>query len=131
MFSTTCWHLKSICVRAAAPLLMMSETENIWRMPTRTSAMMVMARRASTKLLPRREKPPALWPREAMRSAILGHPPRRVLDLFCDPDAPDRIDTDHVARRRRQCPVDDVHVREHERGRPRDLRVRDRVDRTP
>src|SRR3974377_490926 len=100
MFSTTCWHLKSICVRAAAPLLMMSATENIWRIPTRTSAMFVMARRTSTKLLPRRDWAPVRRPRGAQRSAILGHPcKRRVLDLLRDADAPDRVDADHVTRR--------------------------------
>src|ERR1035441_6039157 len=114
MFSTTCWHLKSICVRAAAPLLMMSDTENIWRMPTRTSAMMVMARRTSTKLLPRRERAPVRRSREVPRSAILGHPrARRVLDLFRDADGPDRVDADHVTSRRHQGLVDDVRSEEH------------------
>src|SRR5271169_4842547 len=119
MFSTTCWHLKSICVRAAAPLLMMSDTENIWRMPTRTSAMMVMARRTSTKLLARREGAPVRRSREAPSSAILGHPLgricRRGVDLLRDADAPDRIDAEQVTRRRLQGPVDDVYVREDER----------------
>src|ERR1017187_9837717 len=132
MFSTTCSHLKSICVRAAAPLLTMRETENIWRMPTRTSAMMVMARRTSTKLLPRREREPVRRSRKAPRSAILGHPRvRRVFDLLRDADGPDRVDAEHVARRRHQGLVDDVHVREDERGRPRDLPAAERVDRTP
>src|ERR1035437_10245061 len=96
MFSTTRWHLKSICVRAAAPLLMMSETENIWRMPTRTSAMIVMARSTSTKLLPRRAHPPDRRSRETRRSAILGHPDEtqvrvpRSGDLLLHAHAPDR-----------------------------------------
>src|SRR5664280_828420 len=135
MFSTTCWHLKSICVRAAAPLLTMSDTESIWRMPTRTSAMMVMARRTSTKLLPRREEAPVRRSREAPRSAILGHPrgrvARRGVDLLRDADGPDRVDAEHVARRRIQAPVDDAHVREDEGGRPRDLPAAERIDRTP
>src|ERR1700690_3653579 len=124
MFSTTCSHLKSICVRAAAPLLTMSDTENIWRMPTRTSAMMVMARRTSTKLLPRRER----------CLAICGHPrASSVLDLFRDSDAPDRVDCDDVLRRRHQGSVYDVHVREHERGGSGDLPAGEGigVDRTP
>src|SRR5450759_3838957 len=137
MFSTTCWHLKSICVRAAAPLLMMSETENIWRMPTRTSAMIVMARSTSTKLLPRRAHPPDRRSRETRRSAILGHPVEtqvrvpRSGDLLHHAHAPDRIDGDHVLRRRLGGAVDDVHVREGERGRRADLAARERVDRTP
>src|ERR1700690_4280676 len=135
MFSTTCSHLKSICVRAAAPLLTMSDTENIWRMPTRTTAMMVMARRTSTKLLPRREGAPLRRSREAPRSAILRHPlgliARRGVDLFRDADAPDRVDAEDVARRRHQGPGDDVHVREDERGRARDLPAAGRLNRTP
>src|ERR1019366_7264235 len=106
MFSTTCWHLKSICVRAAEPLLTTRDTENIWRMPTRTSAMMVMAMRTSMKLLPRRER----------RLAILGHPlgriARRRVDLLHHANAPDRVDAEHVARRRHEGPVDHAHVRE-------------------
>src|SRR5450759_3517357 len=117
MFSTTCWHLKSICVRASEPLFMMSDTENIWRMPTRTSAMIVIARRTSTKLLPRR----------ARRLAILCHPRARgVLDLLEDTNAPDRIDGEHVARRRHEGPVHDVHVREDQRRRRSELRARRR-----
>src|SRR5450759_700358 len=137
MFSTTCWHLKSICVRAAAPLLMMSETENIWRMPTRTSAMIVMARSTSTKLLPRRAHPPDRRSRETRRSAILGHPVEtqvrvpRSGDLLHHAHAPYRIDGDHVLRRRLGGAVDDVHVREGERGRRADLAARERVERTP
>src|SRR5450755_693340 len=118
MFSTTCWHLKSICVRAAEPLLTRSETENIWRMPTRTSAMIVMARSTSTKLLPRE----ARRAREARRSAILVHPHARgVLDLLDDADAPDGVDPENEPRRRLELLADDVHVREHERGGRDDL----------
>src|SRR5664280_2835815 len=138
MFSTTCWHLKSICVRAAAPLLMMSETENSWRMPTRTSAMIVMARSTSTKLLPRRAHPPDRRSRETRRSAILGHPVEtqvrvpRSGDLLLHTHTPDRIDGDLVLRRRLGGAVDDVHVREGERGRRADLAaVRDIGDRAP
>src|ERR1035437_3819070 len=133
MFSTTCWHLKSICVRAAAPLLMMSETENIWTRP-----MIVMARSTSTKLLPRRARPPDRRSRETRRSAILGHPDEtqvrvpRSGDLLHHAHAPDRIDGDHVLRRRLEGAVDDVHVREGERGRRADLAaVRDIGDRAP
>src|SRR5512143_808239 len=138
MFSTTCWHLKSIWVRAAAPLLMMSDTENIWRMPTRTSAMIVMARRTSTKLLPRREEIAVRRSPETPRSAILGHPHVRRRDgerpragLLRDADAPDRIDADDVTRQGRQAPVDDAHVCQHEGRRARDLPAGGRVDRTP
>src|ERR1035437_8321395 len=118
MFSTTCSHLKSICVRAAAPLLMMSDTENIWRMPTRTSAMMVMARSTSTELLPRRA-------RRNLSSAILT--PRRgrgVPDLLDDSNAPDRVDAEHVPRRGLERAVDHVHVRQDERGWRADLSAR-------
>src|ERR1017187_10129735 len=122
MFSTTCWHLKSICVRAAAPLLMMSETENIWRMPTRTSAMMVMARSTSTKLLPRRARAPVRRSLAVRRLAILGHPrARRVLDLLGDTNAPDRIDAEHVAGRRHERPAYEGRVREDQRGGRGDL----------
>src|SRR5512140_1199229 len=123
MFSTTCWHLKSICVRAAEPLLTMSDTENIWRMPTRTSAMIVMARSTSTKLLPR-----ARW---ARRSAILIHPGCgrigpgiAAVDLTDGPHAPNRVDAEQEACRRSEGSVDDVHVRDDERGRSTDLPAR-------
>src|SRR5664279_3493861 len=129
MFSTTCWHLKSICVRAAEPLLTMSDTENIWRMPTRTSAMMVMATSTSTKLLPRRGRRAP----KARGSAILIHPGRgrigpgvAAIDLTDGPDAPDRVDAEQEARRGSEKSVDDVHVREDERGRGADLEARRR-----
>src|SRR5512135_1842824 len=132
MFSTTCWQRKSICVRAAEPLLITRETENIWRIPTRTSAMIVIASRTSTKLDPRARRRRGRHERRPLTASPTGlvHPGARgVLDLFPDPHAPDGVDAQDVARARPEVADHHVHVRQDERGGPGDLEAARDVDR--